>query len=163
MVGETEIGAENIWSIWVVEFCCRSGEQYYGNYMKLGTIGLIALTAAFAFVVYAAFSPAPPVPGGASASPSVVQALASGRPVLLEFSATWCPPCRKVKPEVEALAREVEGKAEVVQIDVDEQRDLAAQYRISSIPCFVAVKNGQEVSRQTGAISKSEMRRMLGL
>ena len=66
-------------------------------------------------------------------------------------------------PEVEALAREVQGKAEVVQIDVDEQRDLAAQYKISSIPCFVVVKNGQEVSRQTGAIPKSEMRRMLGL
>ena len=133
--------------------------------MKLGTIGLIALTGAFAFVVYAAFSPSPPPPGGvgASGSPSVAQALASGRPVLLEFSATWCPPCRKVKPEVEALAREMQGKAEVVQIDVDEQRDLAAQYRISSIPCFVVVKNGQEVSRQTGAIPKSEMRRMLGL
>lgn len=128
-------------------------------------MGLIALTGAFAFVVYAAFSPAPPPPGGAavSDSPSVAAALGSGRPVLLEFSATWCPPCRKVKPEVEALAREVQGKADVVQVDVDQQRDLAAKYNISGIPCFVVVKNGQEVSRRVGAIPKSEMRQMLGL
>ena len=132
--------------------------------MKLGTLGLIALGGAFAFVVYAAFSPAPPPPGGAGAVfPGVAAALASGRPVLLEFSATWCGPCQKVKPDVESLAHELQGKAEVVSIDVDEQRELAAQYKVRSIPCFVALKNGQEVARQTGAIPKSEMRRMLGL
>lgn len=119
---------------------------------------------AFAFVVYAAFSPSPPPPGGAGvAVPGVAAALASGRPVLLEFSATWCGPCQKVKPDVESLARELQGKAEVVAIDVDEQRELAAQYKVRSIPCFVALKNGQEVARMTGAIPKSEMRRMLGL
>jgi thioredoxin 1 len=132
--------------------------------MKLGTLGLIALGGVSAFVVYAAFSPAPPPPGGAAVSvPGVAAALASGRPVLLEFSAAWCGPCRQVKPEVEALAREVSGLAEVVAIDVDEQRELAAQYKVRSIPCFVVVRNGREVARQSGAIPKAQMRQMLGL
>ena len=131
--------------------------------MKWSTLGLFALGGAFAFVVYAAFSPAPAGSGGAAGSPGVAAALASGRPVLLEFSASWCPPCRMVKPDVEALAREVQGKAEVVQIDVDAERALAAEYKVRGIPCFVVVKDGREVARQTGAISKSEMRRMLGL
>jgi thioredoxin len=131
--------------------------------MKLSTLGLLLMGGAFAFVVYAAFSPAPPPPGGAAASPGVAVALASGRPVLLEFSAAWCPPCRMVKPDVEALARELRGRAEVVQIDVDEERALAAEYKVRGIPCFVVVKDGREVARQTGAIPKSEMRRMLGL
>jgi len=134
------------------------------NTVKLSTLGLLALGAGFAFVVYAAFSPSPPPPGGAAASlPGMAEAMASGRPVLLQFSATWCGPCRTVKPQVESLASEVRGQAEVVQIDVDEQRDLAKQYKVRSIPCFVVVKNGQEVARKTGAIPKAEMRRMLGL
>lgn len=129
--------------------------------MKASTIGMLALSAAFAFVVYAAFSPAP---GGASVpGPALSDALASGRPVLLQFTATWCGPCRRVKPDVQALAREVQGKAEVVAIDVDAHRAVAAKYKVSGIPCFVAVKDGREVARRTGAISKAEMKRMLGL
>jgi len=143
---------------------CRRGGSWYNNRVKLSTIGLIALGAAFAFVVYAAFSPAPPPPGGAAATlPGVAEAMATGRPVLLQFSAAWCGPCRTVKPEVEALAREVRGKAEVVQVDVDQQKALARQYNVRSIPCFVVVKGGQEVARQTGAIGKADMRRLLGL
>ena len=68
-----------------------------------------------------------------------------------------------VAPDVESLAREVAGRAEVVKVDVDEQRELASKYSVRSIPCFVVVKGGQEVERRVGAIPKSEMRRMLGL
>ena len=93
----------------------------------------------------------------------VTKALATGRPVLLEFSATWCGPCQMVAPDVESLAREVAGRAEVVKVDVDEQRELASKYSVRSIPCFVVVKGGREVERRVGAIPKSEMRRMLGL
>jgi thioredoxin len=131
--------------------------------MKWSTLALWAVGVGFAFVVYAAFGPVSRLSGGAAVSPEVAVALASGRPVLLEFSAEWCPPCRMVKPEVEALAREVRGKAEVVQIDVDRERALAAQYKVKGIPCFVVVRDGREVARQTGAIPKAEMRRLLGL
>jgi len=131
--------------------------------MKAGTVGLIVVSGIFAFVAWAAFSPSPPPPSGAGGAPEALLALDSDRPVLLQFSATWCGPCQAVKPVVAELARELKGKAEVVPIDVDEQRELAAQYKVRSIPCFVVVKNRKEIARRTGAIPKSEMVRMLGL
>jgi len=64
---------------------------------------------------------------------------------------------------VQELATELRGRARVLKVDVDAERELAAQYNISGIPCFVVVKNGREVAREVGGISKMEMRRMLGL
>lgn len=93
----------------------------------------------------------------------VAAAVASGQPVLLNFYADWCGPCKMVAPEVKALAHDLAGQARVVRIDVDERSDLAQQYGIRSIPAFVALSNGKESRRMTGAISRAQMRGMLGL
>lgn len=96
-------------------------------------------------------------------SADVRRAIASGKPVLLEFSATWCGPCRMVRPEVEALSGEVGDKARVVMLDVDKSPEIGQAYGVRGIPCFIVLKDGKEASRMVGAIPKSEMRRMLGL
>lgn len=84
-------------------------------------------------------------------------------PVLVEFYADWCGPCRTVGPVVDALAVELAGKAKVIRINVDEQGALAAENGIRGIPAFIAYRNGQEVSREVGGISKQMMLKMLGL
>lgn len=84
-------------------------------------------------------------------------------PVLVEFYADWCGPCKTVGPAVDALAVELQGKAKVIRINVDEQGALAAENGIRSIPAFIAYRSGQEVSREVGGISKQKMLEMLGL
>jgi thioredoxin 1 len=93
----------------------------------------------------------------------ISRAVATGKPVLLEFSATWCGPCRSVKPLVHQFADENVSRATVICIDVDAEPDLSHQYNVSSIPCFVALKQGKENGRAVGVIPKAEMRRLLGL
>lgn len=103
-------------------------------------------------------------PASASGGPAAYHlAMASSQPVLLEFSATWCGPCQQVKPLVHELAAELQGKAKVVPLDVDQQPALAQQYGVRGIPCFIALRNGKETGRIAGAIPKSEMKRLLGL
>jgi thioredoxin 1 len=99
----------------------------------------------------------------ATKNPQLNAALSSGQPVLLEFYAEWCPPCRTVGPVVDELARELQGKARVARLDVDENSDIAREYGVQSIPAFIAMKNGSETSRQVGAIEKAAMKSMLGL
>ena len=75
-------------------------------------------------------------------------------PVLLDFWATWCGPCRMVSPIVDEIADEVEGKAKVGKINVDEQPDLAKEFGIMSIPTLVVIKNGEITARETGVRPK---------
>ena len=75
-------------------------------------------------------------------------------PVLLDFWATWCGPCRMLSPIVDEIANEVEGKAKVGKINVDEQPDLAQQFGIMSIPTLVFMKNGEMVAKEVGVRSK---------
>ncbi|MBR5322747.1 MAG: thioredoxin [Clostridia bacterium] len=75
-------------------------------------------------------------------------------PVLLDFWATWCGPCRMLSPIVDEIANEVEGKAKVGKINVDEQPDLAQQFGIMSIPTLVFMKNGEIVAKEVGVRSK---------
>jgi len=77
---------------------------------------------------------------------------------LLDFTATWCGPCQQMSPVVESLQRQ---GYPVYKVDVDQRPDLARQFRITGMPTFVLVVNGQEVMRQTGATSESQLRRML--
>ena len=80
--------------------------------------------------------------------------LKSDQPVVVDFFATWCGPCRQVAPTLEALAKEYDGKVKVVKVDIDKNEELAQQYQIRSIPTFFAFKDGKLVEGKTGAMSK---------
>ena len=89
--------------------------------------------------------------------------LKSDKPVLVDFWAPWCMPCRMIAPVVEELADELSGQAVVGKINVDEEGDLARQFRVNSIPCLIAFENGQEVRRSVGVISREDILDMLGV
>lgn len=71
------------------------------------------------------------------------QVLQADVPVLVDFWAVWCGPCRRVAPEVDAVAEQMSGKAKVVKVNVDEEPDLAGRYGIQSIPALLIFKNGK--------------------
>jgi thioredoxin 1 len=87
--------------------------------------------------------------------------LASPQPVLVDFSATRCPPCRSMEPVLEELAADFKGKAVVAKVDIDQDPGLARQYGVTAIPCFVLFKGGKAVDRKLGAISKKQLAAML--
>ena len=95
------------------------------------------------------------------ASDFEAEVLQSQIPVLLDFWAEWCGPCRMVAPSVEALATEYAGKAKVYKVDVDSEGELAMRYGVLSIPSLIVVKNGQEVDRITGAAPKEQIAAMI--
>lgn len=80
--------------------------------------------------------------------------LASEQPMLVDFWATWCGPCKMLAPVIEELAAQYDGKVTVAKVDVDEEQDLAARYGVMSIPTVVLFQNGQEVERLVGFLPK---------
>jgi thioredoxin 2 len=82
-------------------------------------------------------------------------------PVLVDFWAPWCGPCRMVSPVVEAQGRERAGQFKVVKLNVDEAPDIAARYQAQSIPLLVLVRDGEEVDRQIGAVPPAQLRSWL--
>ena len=76
--------------------------------------------------------------------------LDASQPVLVDFWAPWCGPCKMVGPEVEAVAETYEGKAGVAKVNVDEQQELASKYNVMSIPTMILFKEGKEVERIVG-------------
>ena len=87
--------------------------------------------------------------------------LKSDKPVLLDFWASWCGPCRMVSPIVDEIAEDVQGKAKVGKVNVDEQGDLASQFGVMSIPTIMVFKNGEAVATSVGAKSKAELLALL--
>lgn len=88
------------------------------------------------------------------------EVLKSDKPVLVDFWATWCGPCQMLLPVVEELAGEVTD-AKICKINVDDEPELAAQYKIMTIPTLMVVKDGQVVSNSVGVKSKAEILKML--
>lgn len=83
--------------------------------------------------------------------------------VLVDFWAPWCGPCRIVGPIVEELAKEYEGKAKIGKLNVDENSNTAATYSIMSIPTLIIFKNGAEIDKVIGAVSKEQLKQKLDL
>lgn len=81
--------------------------------------------------------------------------LKSDKPVLVDFWAEWCGPCRMVGPSVEEIAKEYEGKAVVGKVNVDTNPGISMQFGIRNIPALLYFKNGQVVDKQVGAVPKS--------
>ncbi len=86
------------------------------------------------------------------------EVLKSTLPVVVDVFASWCGPCRTMMPFFEELATELTDKYKFVKLNIDEERDLAIQYRVSSIPTFLFVKEGTVVGKETGAMSKETLR-----
>ncbi len=78
-------------------------------------------------------------------------------PVLIDFYADWCGPCKMMGPVVDGLAKEYDGKVKVGKVNVDEQPELAAKYGVMSIPYFAFINNGKLVSSELGAVHKEKL------
>ena len=88
------------------------------------------------------------------------EVLKSDKTVLIDFYADWCGPCKMLSPIIEAVANENED-IKVVKINVDKAQDLAIEYQVMSIPTIVVIKDGQEVNRTVGVVSKSQIVEMV--
>lgn len=88
------------------------------------------------------------------------EVLESSKPVLVDFYATWCGPCRMLAPILDEIAAERED-IKVVKIDVDQEPELAAQYKVVSIPSVFVIQNGEVVAQSLGAKPKSQLLAML--
>jgi thioredoxin 1 len=118
----------------------------------IGGVFILALVGAIAAVVW----------NGVNARESAA-AGGSGDLVLMDFYADWCGPCRQMKPVVNELRSELAGQLTVMEVNVDSNPDLARQYNVRSIPCFVVTKAGTEVARRVGGMSKESLRELAGL
>jgi len=85
----------------------------------------------------------------------------SPKPVLVDFYAEWCGPCQIMKPRLLDVAERIGEKAKIVEIDVDREKELAERYRIQSVPTFIIFKNGEQLWRQSGAISTIALLQLL--
>lgn len=83
--------------------------------------------------------------------------LNSEQPVLVDFWATWCGPCKAIGPSIEELAKEYSGRAGVYKVDVDANGDIAMKYGVMSIPALLVFKGGQVVDQMVGAAPKAQL------
>ncbi len=89
------------------------------------------------------------------------EVLESSIPVLVDFWASWCMPCRMLAPAIKKLAEENKGKLKVCKLNTDENQHIAAQYGIQGIPTLIIFKEGKEVGRSVGVMSKEKLQEKL--
>lgn len=89
------------------------------------------------------------------------EVLKSNLPVLVDFWASWCGPCKMMTPVVEQISKDMDGKAKVCKVNIDEEQDLAMEYGIMSIPTFLIFKNGKVVNSAVGVRDKQELINLL--
>ena len=93
-----------------------------------------------------------------AASSTIASALTSGLPVVVKVGADWCPPCRQMKPVIEELAKEEKGKIIFLDLKIDDNRDLAKQYKINLIPTVLFYdRQGKFKGKEVGYMSKEEL------
>jgi len=92
-----------------------------------------------------------------------VEVLQSNIPVMVKFTAEWCSPCSAIQPTLEEIATELEGKAKIVKLDVDESPVTASKYRVKGIPTMMVFKNGELFTTQVGRDSKANLISLFGL
>ena len=89
------------------------------------------------------------------------EVLKSDKPVLIDFWAPWCGPCRMLSPTIAEIAEEYKDKVKVGKVNVDEEGELASMFRVSSIPMLVVMKNGKVVNSSVGVRPKEQILKML--
>jgi thioredoxin 1 len=89
------------------------------------------------------------------------EVLKSDVPVLVDFWAEWCGPCKAIGPSIEQLAAEYEGRAKVLKVDVDSDSDVATKYGVMSIPALLVFKGGKVVDQMVGAAPKAQIAQLL--
>jgi thioredoxin 1 len=89
------------------------------------------------------------------------EVLESKTPVLVDFWATWCAPCRAIAPSLEELASQYQGQVKIAKVDIDENQNVAQQFGISSIPNLLLFKDGKVVDQMVGAAPKAKLEALL--
>lgn len=89
------------------------------------------------------------------------EVLRSEIPVLVDFWASWCPPCKMVEQIIDKIEKEYEGKVKICKINVDLNPAIAATYKITGVPTFIFFKNGKEIHREIAAKSESQLRKII--
>ena len=90
------------------------------------------------------------------------EVLKSDQPVLVDFWAEWCGPCRMVAPVLDQIAEEMNGKVRIAKLNIDDNQRIAYQFQVQSIPTFILFKDGQMADRMMGAMPKSAFQNFIG-
>ncbi|HVZ95729.1 MAG TPA: thioredoxin [Chitinophagaceae bacterium] len=89
------------------------------------------------------------------------QIINGDKPVLVDFYATWCGPCKAMGPAITAIGKDVQGKARVLKLDVDQSPEMSARYQVQAVPTFIIFKKGVPVWRHSGMLDKNNLQQKL--